>query len=211
MSFPTFSPEDFDVMAIPGLEPRMQEIKRLIRPKLESIGTLLAPALSDMTEQMMSVHVAKHARRTVNPPDSTWVAWAAHRRGYKAHPHFQLGLWQTHLFLWFALFPEAEAVKPVFGKMLLERLEQIRELIPAHFVWSTDHTRPEAIPHAQMTDSRLAEMGERLQTIKKSELLCGLHLMRNDPVLHDGTALQKKVVDTFATLAELYRLLMPAP
>ena len=38
------------------------------------------------------MHVAKHARRSVNPPIDTWVAFAPNKRGYKMLPHFQIGL-----------------------------------------------------------------------------------------------------------------------
>ena len=34
-------------------------------------------------------HVAKHARRSVNPPKDTWVAFATSKRGYKMLPHFK--------------------------------------------------------------------------------------------------------------------------
>src|SRR5699024_912271 len=44
-------------------------------------------------------HVAKHARRTVNPSTDSWVAFAPAKRGYKALPHFQFGFWGTHLFI----------------------------------------------------------------------------------------------------------------
>ena len=37
-------------------------------------------------------HVAKHMRRTVNPPDDTWVAFAADKRGYKKHCHFKVAI-----------------------------------------------------------------------------------------------------------------------
>src|SRR4029453_11001355 len=37
-------------------------------------------------------HVAKHMRRTVNPPDDTWVAFAADKRGYKKHCHFKVAV-----------------------------------------------------------------------------------------------------------------------
>lgn len=63
-----FQQEDFDVFAIDGLDQRMEAIKGIIRPKLEALGQHFAPALSVATGSEMFFHVAKHARRTVNPP-----------------------------------------------------------------------------------------------------------------------------------------------
>src|SRR5699024_11327687 len=54
----------------------------------------------------MHLHIAKHARRTVNPPNDTWMAIAGNKRGYKKHPHFQVGLWDDHLFIWLAYIYE---------------------------------------------------------------------------------------------------------
>lgn len=85
----------------------MEGIKELIRPKLETLGQHFAPSLSLATGEEMFYHVAKHARRTVNPPKDTWVAWAGDKRGYKKHPHFQVGLWGTHLFVWYAVIYES--------------------------------------------------------------------------------------------------------
>ena len=51
--------------------------------------------------------MAKHARRTVNPPKDSWVAFAPYKRGYKSLPHFQIGLWRTHLFIVLVIIYEA--------------------------------------------------------------------------------------------------------
>ena len=64
--------------------------------------------------------------RTVNPPNDTWVAFAANKRGYKMMPHFQIGLWETHLFVWFAVIYEAPN-KAEFGKRLEEKAEVINK------------------------------------------------------------------------------------
>ena len=62
-----------------------------IRPKLKGIGETIAPYLSRLTGDEMYIHVAKHARRTVNPPDETWVAWSPQKRGYKSQPRLSGG------------------------------------------------------------------------------------------------------------------------
>lgn len=204
----TFTEQDFNVFTIPGLEERMQALKTHIRPKLETLGTNLAPVLSELVGHDMYPHVAKHARRTVNPPDDTWVAWAHDKRGYKKHPHFQVGLWQTHLFVWFALIYESP-YKVEFARQALPEVTTIMETIPEHFVWSLDHMQPDAIKHASLTEQELTAFLERLQKVKKAELLCGIHVNRDDPLLLDGERLNQKIIDTFKQVVPLYRLAQP--
>ncbi|MBO8171178.1 MAG: DUF1054 domain-containing protein [Bacillaceae bacterium] len=205
MVFEGFTKKDFDVFKVEGLEPRMDALKAEVRPKLETLGQQLAPYLSGLVGDEMFYHVAKHARRTVNPPDDTWVAWAADKRGYKKHPHFQVGMWSTHLFAWFAVIYECEN-KPVLGKNLEKELDTIRNAIPGDFVWSTDHTQPDVTRHRDMTDDDWARVIHRLQNVKKAELLCGIHINRDDQILENGEKLVEKIEQTFETVMPLYRL-----
>ena len=92
MSFPGFTAADFKVFDIPGFKPRMAAIQTRIRPKLEAAGRNLLPDVARIGGGPAFVHVAKHARRTVNPPDDTWVAFAGDKRGYKKHCHFKLAV-----------------------------------------------------------------------------------------------------------------------
>lgn len=68
----------------------MQLIADEIRPKLAKLGELLQPQLSRLVSQELTPHVALHARRTVNPPDETWVAFSPDPNGYKSYTHFAL-------------------------------------------------------------------------------------------------------------------------
>ena len=93
MSFSGFTASDFKVFDIPGFKPRMEAIKTRIRPKLEAAGRdLLAGRLAGSGVCEAFAHVARHARRTVNPPDDTWVAFAGDKRGYKKHCHFKVAV-----------------------------------------------------------------------------------------------------------------------
>ena len=75
-----FNAGDFRVFDVKGFQPRMTEIRGRIRPKLEALGHSLAPGVSRATGGPSFVHVAKHARRTVNAPDDTWVAFGPDTR-----------------------------------------------------------------------------------------------------------------------------------
>ncbi|AJY76413.1 YktB family protein [Paenibacillus beijingensis] len=203
--FEGFAPSDFDVFTIPGLEPRMDALISSVRPKLNQLGERLAPALSVLCGEEMFAHVAKHARRTVNPPDDTWVAFAPNKRGYKAHPHFQIGLFSTHLFIQFAIIYESTS-KSAFADEALGHLESIIAQIPAGYVWSGDHTVPGGTAHGSLGRDALAALLSRLRSVKASEILCGIHIDRSNPLLLDGEALIARAEETFETLLPLYRM-----
>ncbi|PTX65058.1 uncharacterized protein YktB (UPF0637 family) [Melghirimyces profundicolus] len=205
MSMTGFTDRDFEVFTIEGLEPRMEALKERIRPKLEAIGESIAPHLSKLTGEPMYVHVAKHARRTVNPPDETWVAWSGQKRGYKSHPHFQVGLRENHVFALFALIYEYPN-KPGFAKNLMEQLDERLPELPSDFVVSQDHTRPEFQSLEELGRDGLEDVLTRLQKVKKAEFLCGRILDRQDSAVKDGNRLKREIETTFDRLESLYRL-----
>ena len=207
MSFSGFEQTDFNVFSIDGLDERMDALKKNIRPKLTTLGEEIAPYLSEKTNLDIHFHVAKHARRKVNPPDDTWVAFANNKRGYKKLPHFQIGLFGSHLFVWFAVIYESP-VKDRLGEVLSGQIEDIQSQVPDNFLWSVDHMKPDAEKHSEVTDKDMQEMFERLQNVKKAELLCGIHIQNNDPLLQDGEALKEKIKSTFDTLLPLYKTAM---
>ncbi|WP_028782632.1 YktB family protein [Thalassobacillus devorans] len=203
--FNGFTEKDFDVFSIPGLDERMEVLKSQVSPKLEAIATELAPDLTALTGDEMFVHVAKHARRTKNPPNDTWAALANSNRGYKKLPHFQIGLWETHVFAWFAVIYESP-VKQDFAKAIKKEDNQIQKEIPEDFVWSIDHMKPEAISQKDLTEEKFSEMVDRLENVKKAELLCGLNIDRNDPVLKNPDKFLARCKGAFETLEPLYRM-----
>ncbi|MGG6310025.1 YktB family protein [Paenibacillus macerans] len=204
MSFQGFTTHDFDALTVPGLEPRMEAIIGRIRPKLETLGTELAPYLSALCGEEMHPHVAKHARRKVNPPNDTWVAWAASKRGYKALPHFQVGMFSTHLFIIFAVIYESPN-KPVFARYLDKQAAQVKKTVPDGFYWSLDHMDPGGTPHQETGTKELKAWAEQLRTVKKAEIMCGLHLERDNPLVGDGAKLTRTIEETFQTLLPLYK------
>ena len=61
--------------------------------------------------------MAKHARRTVNPPDDTWVAFALDKRGYKKHCHFKVAVSRGGVRFLFEAGPE-HAAEEALGRGL---------------------------------------------------------------------------------------------
>jgi uncharacterized protein YktB (UPF0637 family) len=201
-SFNGFTNKDFDVFTIPGLDERMKALKENVSPKLEAIAEELSPTLTALTGDEMIVHVAKHLRRTKNPPKDTWAALANSKRGYKQHPHFQIGMWESHLFIWFAVIYESP-IKQGFGRVLKEHKDEILQRIPANFVWSGDHTKPDTLPQSE---ANLEQLSNRLETVKKAEILCGRTFDRSDKLLENGPAFLKTCEETFEKLGYLYDL-----
>lgn len=204
MSFQGFEEEDFDVFAVEGLDERMEALKKTIRPKLEALGVSFKDYFTQAAGEEMFYHVAKHARRKVNPPEDTWVAFCNSKRGYKKLPHFQIGLFGSHLFVWFAVIYESP-IKEFLGQELKEDMKEIQNQIPADFEWSVDHTKPATIPNKDLSEKDLEKLFDRLITVKKAELLCGITIDSSDPLLQDGDALISRIEDTFSTLLPLYQ------
>lgn len=205
MTVTGFTDKDFEVFSVPGLEARMEVLIERVRPKLETLGAEIAPYVSALAGEEMFVHVAKHARRTVNPPIDTWVAWAASKRGYKALPHFQVGMFGTHLFIIFAVIYESPN-KTLFASNLEAKLKKTAKALPKSFYWSTDHMNLAGTPHQDMNEQEFASLIHKLKQVKKSEVLCGLQIPREEAVKLDGDELVKKVQETFETLLPLYKL-----
>ncbi|KHE70995.1 YktB family protein [Halobacillus sp. BBL2006] len=202
-TFNGFTQKDFDVFSILGLENRMSALREQISPKLEAIATELEPDVTAMTGDEMFVHVAKHARRKTNPPNDTWAALASNKRGYKKLPHFQVGLWESHVFIWFAVIYESP-IKQEFAKTLEKNRKKILSDIPKNFVWSVDHTKPDSMPHEDVDEEKFLSMTDRLKNVKKAEILCGQNIPRNDKRLKDPEAFLKLCKETFETLEPLY-------
>jgi uncharacterized protein YktB (UPF0637 family) len=205
MEFSGFTKEDFDVFTIDGFEDRMEALKSTIRPKLETLGNHFAPTLTTITGDEMFPHVAKHARRSVNPPKDTWVAFARNARGYKMLPHFQIGMWESHLFIWYAVIYEA-AEKAEIAKSYEKNVASILKQIPSHFVWSIDHMKPGAIPQNELEKKGLLDLFQKVQNVKKAELLCGLHIDKEDVINMPPQELIAQIDQTFRTLLPLYKI-----
>ncbi|WP_141431329.1 YktB family protein [Bacillus sp. 03113] len=200
-----FTENDFNVFQIDGLEARMEALKTTIRPKLEELGRHFSPSLSSLTGNEMYAHVARHARRTINPPKDTWVSFASNPRGYKMLPHFQIGLWGSHVFIWFAIIYEVTN-KSDYGKKLHSNLNRVYKQIPNEFDWSIDHMKPDAVKHDKLSKNDLSSMFLRLQDVKKAEILCGYQIPREEAINMSKQDFYEKIDYVFKTLIPLYKL-----
>lgn len=195
----TFTKNDFKAMQTPGLEERMEAIQTQIQPKFREIGEGLATYLSAKTGTEMFLHIARHARRSVNPPDSTWLAVANNKRGYKKHPHFQVGIWDEYVFIWLAFIYETEN-RQIVVHNFLENLDQLENL-PANFSISPDHTEK---PTSLIQNTDLTKVLERFRDVKKGEFMVGRIFKPGDAALKNDEAFTKELEKTMDLLLPLY-------
>ncbi|WP_246944111.1 YktB family protein [Bacillus pinisoli] len=205
MTFNGFKQEDFQTFFIEGLDERMEAIKENIQPKFRKIGSILTDDLAVLTGNEMYLHIAKHARRTVNPPKDTWLAICHDKRGYKKHPHFQVGLFDDHVFIWLAYIYELPN-KEEMAEKLLKHTDKIFKDIPREYVLSQDHMKKDSLKMDELSRSDFEKVLQRFKNVKKAEFLVGRHFSANDPLLKDGEAFIHTVKETYQTLMPIYRL-----
>jgi uncharacterized protein YktB (UPF0637 family) len=204
VSFQGFTAEDFETFHIEGLEGRMEAIRSRIQPKFRAISEQLIEELSLHTGDELFLHIAKHARRTVNAPVDTWMAFSSSKRGYKQLPHFQIGLFDDRVFIWFAAIYELPNKKEI-AQALLDHAEQIRSM-PTDFMLSFDHMKKDADALSRMSEEELETALRRFRDVKKAEFLIGRNLDKHDPVLQDGARFLQLAKETLLATMPLYKL-----
>lgn len=206
MSKTFWTVEDFDVFQIDGLENRMAGLIEKIRPKFEELGGHYSHYFSTILGQEYYPHVAKHARRSVNPPKDSWVAFAPYKRGYKALPHFQIGLWGSHAFIILAVIYEAPD-KVAIAERLLKKKGLFNKL-PADFIFSGDHMKPEASLLKKEKKDGLEQLLVRLKDVKKAEFLVGRHISREEAVKLTEEEFLELAEETFDHLLPIYKTMV---
>lgn len=203
--FRGFEPADFAAFSVERLEPRMEAIRARIQPKFHALGAALRDELAMLAKTEMFVHIAKHARRKVNPPVDTWMAFCHSKRGYKMFPHFQIGLFDDRVFLWLAYVYDLPDKRKIADRFL-ERIGEVHSLVPADYRYSFDHIKKDSTSAADVGESELRQALERFRSVKKEELLIGRVLPADEPLLRSGPQFVALAKQTFAALMPLYLL-----
>jgi len=198
--------EDFNLFLIDGLENRMNALQKQVQPKFAALGDQLVNRLSAHGTGEFFTHVARHARRTVNPPTDSWVAMAPLKRGYKAIPHFQIGLWSTHLFIIIAVIYENPDKKGI-AERLEKKIHTITSL-PDSYIVSGDHMKPDAFEINDYEEEELLNLLERLKTVKKAEFLVGRHLSKEDAVKMTSAEFLNFTTETIDELLPVYDVII---
>lgn len=195
----------FQVFETPGLEARMAALKEKVRPKFEELGEQFSAYFSGITGEEFYPHVAKHMRRTVNPPNDSWVAFAPHKRGYKAVPHFQIGLWDSHVFIILAVIYEANG-KSGMAERLLD--SELITALPKDMVIAGDHMKPEASSIGELGDEGVNKLLCRFRDVKKGEFVIGRHLRREDADNLSKSQFDELAEKTFDELLPVYYMML---
>lgn len=207
MARPSFAAGDFRVFEIPGFAGRMQAIASHVRPKLTALGESLVPGIERTVGAQVFAHVAKHARRTVNPPDDTWVAFGSDHRGYKKHAHFKVAVSKNCVRYLFEVGPEHED-KRGWARRWERRPADLIAIVKRgqNIGWFKDeHDEDPAMPAKQVTPAEIRMMLGELTRRRDGQLVLGRRLSRAEVTGMTPEALQKAALAVFRVLVPLYQ------
>lgn len=193
-----FTKKDLEIFEVPGFADRMQIIKDTITPRLLKLGELLQPQLSRAVEHEIYPHVAEHARRTVNPPSETWVAFGPDPKGYKPYAHFTLCVGLVGVQARITVKQECKNRKE-FGQNLITYADLLKELKGNREM--ADYSRSNGDKPETITDWKafLEESGRKLKQTQTSVFDVGINL----PLSGD---LSSHAIQAFVRLVPFYKL-----
>jgi uncharacterized protein YktB (UPF0637 family) len=197
-----FTPADFAVFRVEGFNERMQQIYARVRPKLVRLGDELAPVLARRLHMEFFPHVARHARRTVNPPPETWAAFGPSPKGYKRFGYLALCISGAGIHARAVVKSEADH-RPEMGRLLKARSAQlIKDLngtsVGRYDKWSFDKLPVQVAVDAEFV-SALAQSLEK----KSGGIDIGFGWGSREALRLD----REEVLDAFRELESLYRVL----
>jgi len=200
-------PEIFQVFALPEFAVRMASIRSAVSPWLTQIGDAFTPPLSTVVGTSLYPHVARHARRTVNPPTDTWVAFGPRQRGYKTDPHFKVAVSGEGLRFLFEAGPEL-AGKMDWAAHWQENAGALHShLARTDLAWfKNEHDAEPAARLGDLTRAELGDLSGRLLKGREGQLVLGLAVPRVRALRFSGDALGAEAMRVFAALAPCYRL-----
>src|SRR5438128_11274350 len=204
----TFGAADFKVFDVKGFQARMGEIRARIRPKLETLGGRLAPELQRTTGESTFAHVAKHARRRVNPPDDTWVAFAGDARGYKKHCHFKLAVSRCGVRFLFEIGPEHADKKKWASawKKNAPKLAPVLRRVKSLAWFKNEHDEELAARLADLTPEAISELADELLRTRDGQLVIGRAVPAEQAARWSEAEYRAGALETFRALVPLYRL-----
>ena len=199
---------DFRVFDVRGFPARMREIRARLRPKLEALGHSLAPAVARSIGGETFAHVAKHARRTVNPPDDTWVAFGPEARGYKKHGHFKVAVSRGGVRFLFEIGPEHADKRrwAAAWKRSAPRLGPVLRRVKSLAWFKDEHDEEPAALLADLSPDALGELADELTRTRDGQLVVGRAVPAAEAARWTDTQYRAAALETFRALAPLYRL-----
>ncbi len=182
------------------VEETMNDFRKYIQPQLRKYGQRIRQQLeSQIGSQNIPIHLARHIRRKVTLPFNTWIAIGGNGRGYKQFCHLQLGINAEYVFLTLSLIDHPRYEEEIV-KSWMKHSKLISNL-PSDVVFIYDHTQ---LPYTSLENVLLAEMYERTQHNKKSDILIGRILSKNNSILEDRKEFETWLDETIQILCPLF-------
>lgn len=208
MAAAAFGAVDFKVFDLKGFGPRMTEIRHRLRPKLETMGHRMAPELARTLGREVFPHVAKHARRTVNAPDDTWVAFGPDPRGYKKYCHFKIAVSRHSVRFLFEAGPEHGDKKrwAAEWKKNAPKLGPVLRRMKGLAWFKNEHDEAPAALLADLSIERLVELGDELLRTRDGQLVLGHVAPAEEAATWTEAEYRGVALSTFRALAPLCRL-----
>ena len=203
-----FTAKEFDIFEIPGFDARMERLRAEITPKLKELGALLAPRLEEAAGLDLRPQVAMHLRRTVNPPEETWVAFGREARGYKPYVHLRAAV-NGHGVKFTCYLEEDADDKPVFATNLRANAKPLGAYLARNPQIRSHHAEAnygKMLPGLKLNAKGLLELAERLDKVKSQHANFAISLPRTDSALKSTESLADAAVEGFILLTPLYRL-----
>lgn len=203
-----FDRQDFGAFDVTGFEERMHAIREHLRPRLMEIGETLADPISALVDQPVYPHVARHARRRVNPPDDTWVAFGPDRRGYKKDVHFKVAISRNCVRLLFEVGPEYYD-KPSWARSWKRDFRSLKESLQSgdDLGWYQDeHDETPQCLLRSLSAAQLRELGQEPVRRRDGQLVIGRRLGESTVLGMKEAAFERAVVGTFRSTAPLFGL-----
>jgi uncharacterized protein YktB (UPF0637 family) len=208
MAFRGFTESDFKIFDLEGFAPRMEAIRSRILPKLEAAGRELLPDVSRIAGGEAFPHVARHARRTVNPPDDTWVAFGSDKRGYKKYCHFKLAVSRGAVRFLFEAGPEHADKKRWFAAWKRDAPKLVPVLRRSEgLAWfKNEHDETPAALLADLSPEDVTRLGEQLVRTRDGQLVLGRGVSTKQAATWKPADCLNAARETYHVLAPLYRL-----
>jgi uncharacterized protein YktB (UPF0637 family) len=199
---------DFRVFTVTGFAPRMQAIRTRVRPKLESIGRSLLPDVGRATGSEAFTHVAKHARRSVNPPDDTWVAFGPDKRGYKKHCHFKVAVSRGCVRFLFEIGPEHGTKRSwaAAWRKSAPKLAPVLRRMKGLAWFKNEHDEEPVAMLSDLDTDAVIEFADQLVRTRDGQLVIGRVFPAAEASRWTEAQYRAAALETFRALAPLYRL-----
>ena len=208
MASALFTAKEFDVFKIPDFQGRMGALRERVRPTLERLGEALRPALAKAVGGELFPHVAKHARRTVNPPDDTWVAFGPDKRGYKKDVHFKVAVSRNCLRFLFEVGPEYQN-KARWAALWAKKVPELSSALKRvkGLGWfKNEHDEEPASLLKDLSLEELRQLAQELTRTRDGQFVLGRLVAREEATGWSPEAIQKAALSTFELLAPLFRM-----